>query len=150
MLSYFHDTSSISKHYHAETGSAVVDHLLATSDARHVISRISLVELPSAFYGKVRTGAIDQASLQLLVDRFRADLQAKMFTVIRILNRHLDVAQTLIHRHGVARRIRTLDAMHLAVALDVHSKEPLTGFVCADDVLCHIASAEGLLVIKPK
>jgi hypothetical protein len=61
---HFFDTSAISKHYHAETGTAAVDALLAVPDARQVISRLSVVELHSVFAKKVRIGEIDEAALR--------------------------------------------------------------------------------------
>jgi hypothetical protein len=43
---HFFDTSAISKHYHAETGTAKVDALLDLPNADQVISHLSVVELP--------------------------------------------------------------------------------------------------------
>jgi len=57
---HFFDTSAISKHYHAETGTAKVDALLDLPNASQIISRLSVVELHSVFAKKVRIGELDQ------------------------------------------------------------------------------------------
>jgi hypothetical protein len=46
--------------------------------------------------------------------------------------------------------LRTLDALQLAVALDLRSQELLDHFVVADESLATIAAAEGLGVVKPE
>jgi hypothetical protein len=45
-------------------------------------------------------------------------------------------------------RLRTLDALQLAVAIDLRSRGPSVTFVCADVVLCALAKSEGLSVIN--
>jgi hypothetical protein len=47
MPDHFFDTSAITKHYHAETGTAVVDGLLAAGGL-NLISRLGVTELHSA------------------------------------------------------------------------------------------------------
>ena len=47
------------------------------------------------------------------------------------------------------RRLRTLDALHLAVALGLRRRGILDHFVCADASLCSIALAEGLSTLNP-
>ena len=45
--------------------------------------------------------------------------------------------------------LRTLDAIQLAVALDVNSRTTLDRFVCSDIRLGEIATEEGLSVLNP-
>jgi hypothetical protein len=47
-------------------------------------------------------------------------------------------------------KIRTLDALQLATALDLRERAVLDHFMCADVNLCQIATAEGLSVINPE
>jgi predicted nucleic acid-binding protein len=54
MPHYFLDSSALVKHYHAETGTADVDRLLAEPNARHFIARLTVVEVQSALVRKVR------------------------------------------------------------------------------------------------
>ena len=43
-----------------------------------------------------------------------------------------------------------VDALQLAVALDLRSKGALDQFICADKVLLGIAASEGLTVVDPE
>ena len=47
------------------------------------------------------------------------------------------------------RRFRTLDALQLAVALDLSRRGMTEYFICADTRLCETAQEEGLLIINP-
>jgi hypothetical protein len=47
------------------------------------------------------------------------------------------------------RRFRTLDALQLAVALDLRRRDMIEYFVCADTRLCETAQEEGLLILNP-
>ena len=115
MADHFFDTSALGKHYQVETGTAVVDGLLATSGSRHFISRLAAVELHSALAKKVRVGQITAADFQLLTRLFRADVDAKKFEVVRVLVAHFRAAELLVRRVGLTANLRTLDALQLAV-----------------------------------
>lgn len=146
----FFDTSALVKHYHPEVGTASVDRLLDEPGAELVISRITLVETISVFAAKVRTGKFDADGFTRLRGRFASDVTHKRYRVVRLLNMHYERAQDLIRTHGLARQIRTLDALQLAVALILHGEAPLDSFVCADHRLCDVARGEGLTVIDPE
>jgi hypothetical protein len=60
------------------------------------------------------------------------------------------MAELLIGRHSFTRRLRTLDALQLAIALDLSSRNLLDHFVVADQALVEIAIVEGLAVINPE
>ncbi|MBI3683763.1 MAG: type II toxin-antitoxin system VapC family toxin [Acidobacteria bacterium] len=64
MAGYFLDSSALAKLYHQEVGSAVVEELVLSATATVLISRLSVVEVQSAFAGKVRAGVIQQAMRQ--------------------------------------------------------------------------------------
>ncbi len=63
---------------------------------------------------------------------------------------HFKQADQLLQRHGVTVKLRTLDSLQLATALDLRARGMLDHFVCADVNLCKIAAAEGLSVINPE
>ena len=150
MPSHFFDTSAISKHYHAETGSAKVDALLALPDASQIISRLSVVELHSVFAKKIRTGELAPANFQRLTRRFRGDVAARRLRVVRLTAAHFQSAERLIRRIGPTKNLRTLDALQLAIALSLRDKALVTQLICADQNLCTIAAAEGLSVLNPE
>ena len=58
MARYFLDSSALVKVYHIEAGSTVVEELVLSSTATLFVSRLSVVEVQSAFAGKVRAGVI--------------------------------------------------------------------------------------------
>ncbi len=63
-------------------------------------------------------------------------------------NAHYETAVELIETY-FQRRLRTLDALHLSVALDLRRRGMLDQFVCADESLCSVAIDEGLLTFNP-
>jgi len=147
---HFFDTSALGKHYRDEPGKAVVDGLLSTSGSRHFISRLTAVEIHSALAKKVRVGELTAAEFERLTRRFRADVKAKRFEVVRVLVSHFQTAEHLVRRLGLAANLRTLDALQLAVALGLSKPGRPVQFVCADKALCTVASSEGLTVVNPE
>jgi len=89
----------------------------------------------------------DYRRLQL---RLRADINRRLIRPLRMLNAHFEVAGELIGKYGLSRQLRALDAIQLAVALDLHRASPIDHFVCSDQKLCEIAVLEGLNVIDPE
>jgi predicted nucleic acid-binding protein len=114
---YFLDTSALAELYHQEDGSQYVERLVTVRESSVVISRLSLVEMESVLAIKVRTGELDAAGRELGRRRLRADLaQGRIRVGPPIDERHYRKARDLIHSYGVARGLRTLDAIQLAVA----------------------------------
>jgi predicted nucleic acid-binding protein len=150
MPNNFFDTSALGKHYHAEIGTPKVEALLAETGSRHFISRLGAVEILSVFAGKVRTGTIAVADFEILRKRFFAELTNRIFHAVRMTGFHFQEAQRLIRQYGPTQRLRTLDALQLAVALDLRGKGLLDQFICADRVLLAIAAGEGLATIDPE
>jgi hypothetical protein len=124
--------------------------LLLIDGARHFISRLSVVEIQSGLAGKVRTRVITQADFQLLRRRFLTDVTRRRFSVARITGFHYQEAERLIRTYAPQRSLRTLDALQLAVALDLQRRVRLDHFVCADRNLCIVARLVGLSVINPE
>ena len=63
---------------------------------------------------------------------------------------HYPAAERLIIKDGDRPGLRTLDALQLAVALDVPHRVGLEAFVAADEVLCEVATLEGFAVLNPE
>jgi len=150
MADNFFDTSALGKHYHPEVGTAKVDRLLAEPGARHFVSRLTVVEIQSVFAKKVRTGVLGLADFQLLCRRFRADTRRRKFQVVRLTGPYFLAAEPFIRRLAPTQNLRTLDALQLAVALDLRSQGLITRFICADQRLCGIDAAEGITVVNPE
>jgi predicted nucleic acid-binding protein len=150
MADRFFDTSAAVKHYHAELGSAKVDALLAETGARHFLSDLVLVEFHSVMARLVRSGTIAVGTFHLARRRFLADITGGVWQVLPVLATDFHHAQQLLLKHGLTRRLRTLDAIQLATALALHARVPLDAFVIADANLGSIATAESFTVLNPE
>ena len=149
MPGYFIDTSALAKLYHAEAGSPQMEMLVQAPDNRLIISQLTVIELQSVFAAKVRMRVIDQASLNQLRGLFFADLAAGRFKVVLVSGRYFRSADRLIRTHAVSRALRTLDALQLAVAVELHRRGAGTALVASDKNLCEVAAAEGIQVVNP-
>ena len=135
MVQYFFDTSALVKHYRTEAGSAQVAALVSLPDRKIWVSNLGVVETQSAFGVRVRTGqlnhqvALEQRAMMML------DVAAGVFGVVRLSPDHFSEASKLLSRHCFVRRLRTLDALQLAAALELHSFGLLDCFVAADKAL---------------
>jgi uncharacterized protein len=145
----FFDTSAVAKHYRTELGTVKVDGFLAEAGSRHFISALSVVELHSVLIRLTRNGQITAADFNMTRGRFLADIADGLWQVVPFTTAHFHHAQQLLVRHGLRYRLRTLDALQLAVSL-LNSIGHLDAFVCADGTLCLVAAAEGLTVVNPE
>jgi len=149
MTRYFVDTSALVKRYHTEPGSQAVATIFAERAASFCVSRLALVESVSAFSLKVRIGEISLAQLSVARKSIWGDVKQRTLLVARIFARHFNFAEDLLLRHGPAHRLRTLDAIQLAVALDLFGRQQIDAFLSSDGVLCRVATLEGLRAINP-
>jgi len=150
LAQYFFDTSAAVKYYHTEAGSGRVAEIFAEPDRECRISSLGVLEIQSALALKFRMGEISREAAGTQRARLMLDIAAGAIDVCRLTDEHLVSAEQLIGRHGFTRRLRTLDALQLAVALDLASQGLLDFFVVADRVLGEAAALEGLAVINPE
>lgn len=150
MSDYFLDTSALAKHYHREAGTAVVEQVLQSRASYFFISRLTTVELHSVFARRVRTRELGHDTFQLLRQRFFADIVEGKLTVVRVTDEHYGAAQNLLLEHATEDGLRTLDALQLAVAVDLRELGLLDCFVCSDTQLCKVAEREGLPMLNPE
>ncbi len=150
MRNYFLDTSALAKRYHKENGSEYMDRVLEQPGSRSLISNLSIVELESVLAIKMRTGEINLQSLEIARRRFRADLARQRLLVAPSMNEgHFQSARKLLVRYGAAEGLRTLDALQLAMALDLRQMGHITVLVAADQRLCRVASLTGCSAVNP-
>jgi uncharacterized protein len=150
MSDHFLDTSALVKHYHAEIGTPKVDLLWAAPTARLFISRLGLLETVSVFAKKVRSGAITAGDFSLLRRRLFADIRRRRPVIVRMLVRHYQEADRLLEQHSFVHSLHTLDAIQLAVALDLRHRGLLTELVTSDRALLAVALLQGLAVVNPE
>jgi len=123
--------------------------LAQSPDNRLIVSQLSVIELQSVFATKVRMGVIDRASLDQLRGLFFAELADGRFKVVLVSGRYFRGADRLIRTHAVSRSLRTLDALQLAVALELHRRGATTALVASDRNMCEVAAVEGMQVVNP-
>lgn len=149
MAIWYLDTSALVKRYHVEVGTETVDRLFAHPDDEIVISRLGFVELISALAMKVRGGILTVQALEAARRRFLGDVKSRRILVVRLLVGHFRIAERLVYTHSPRRRLRTLDALQRAVALQLHERQGGVVMVTADSVLLEIGQAEELTTLNP-
>jgi len=67
-----------------------------------------------------------------------------------MLVRHFQEADRLLQQYGLTHSLHTLDALQLAVALDLKQRGMLDQVVAADRIVVAIALLESLMVSNPE
>ena len=109
------------------------------------------MELESVLAIKVRTDEINQQDAEVARRCLRADLtQQRLFVGPPIHTHHYHAARILLAKYGVAEGLRTLDALQLAIALDLKQAGQVDVMVTADHRLCRVASLAGCPAVNPQ
>jgi predicted nucleic acid-binding protein len=146
---FYLDSSALVKRYAVETGTGWVRSLCAQPDHIIAVALIGMVEVTAAVAAKLRSGRLDQATADVILDSLKADA-VDQYSLLDVDQYAVNEAMELALR----RRLRGYDAVHLASALRLnHSliglqSPPLT-LVAADDDLLGAAQAEGLQTENP-
>ena len=150
MSGYYLDTSALVKRYVDEVGSSWLRALTSPGqNALLFISRMTIVEVVSAFARRLRDGSLTREEFAAAKDAFRGDC-LDVYQVMPPTLTIVNLACALLERHP----LRAYDATHLATALGAQqflssqSHLSLT-FLSADDRLNQAAVAEGMAVDNP-
>ncbi len=149
MPGYFFDSSAQVKLYHSEIGTPVVDRIFNAFESNVRVSRLTVLEVKSAFAIKVRTRAISLPGAKAFHRRFRSDVAMRRLEVFPTAESEFAAADLLVERYAFNLRLRALDSLQLAVAL-VRDRQLVDCFVAADSVLCDVAAIEGFAVLNPE
>jgi predicted nucleic acid-binding protein len=147
---YFLDTSAIVKRYAPEPGQAWVRSLHNPARGHALfIAQVALAEVVATLCRKERQGVITRAERDTLIDAFHRSRRAS-YDMVRVTDAVYTAAGNLCRSHN----LRAYDAVQLACALAVHVDAlarniPAPTFVCADNDLLVVATAEGLAVVNP-
>ena len=150
MARYFFDSSAVAKLYQPEAGSANVEAVFREANRTIVISRLTVVEINSVFARRVRMGDLTLADATSLRNHFVNDVATGAFQVVVVTEQPFSEAERLLIQYATAKTLRTLDALQLAVALDVNRRGSLNSVLAADNTLIGVAAAEGLPVANPE
>jgi predicted nucleic acid-binding protein len=135
------DTSALAKRYIDEAGSDEFDAFLARRP-RVRISRLAVVEFRCLLQRRWRVREIDAAYEQAALADFAADVGCGYFEIEPLVDRHAIAACQLIDRLA-GHPLRTLDALHLAIAQTVGSSVLAT----ADRDMVRAAQALGFATV---
>ena len=139
-MTTFADSSAVVKLYVEEPDSPEVGAL----GEPFTVSRITRVEVVSAFWRKVRMGEVSAAAAGGLSDEFSADWwgvgRPPRFNVVGPHPSILEDACRLVPLYG----LRAFDAIQLASAVAARTADPSCDrFACYDERLAQAATAEG-------
>jgi len=138
------------KLYHPEVGTPAVDKLVNGADSQVRISRLAPAELISALAIKVRTQAINRDDADIFLRQFRSDIATARLEVFSFGESVFAITESLVERYAFRLRLRALDALQLAVAMELRNRQLVDSFVAADKILCDVAELEGFAVINPE
>jgi predicted nucleic acid-binding protein len=150
MASCFFDTSALAKLYHQEAGSDFMVRIGSERGSQHWISRLSVAEMESVLAGRVRSATMTLGDAAFARRCMAADLNQHRLLVAPVDLRHFSKASVLLQTYGVSDGLRTLDAIQMAVALELAQTQRLGVFVAADKRLCRVAALAGLATINPE
>ncbi|HEY8783671.1 MAG TPA: type II toxin-antitoxin system VapC family toxin [Mucilaginibacter sp.] len=129
-MKIFLDTSSLIKLYFKEEGTSKLDQLFVENIITEIyISEITKVEFFSAIYKKLRTGDLQLANVNDIINAFTAD--EHNYSIILIDREIVNFSQKLIEKYGV-KGLRSLDAIQFASAYSVRNA---IDFAISDDKL---------------
>lgn len=136
------DTSALAKWYLNEPNADAFEAFVRTRPGA-VVSRLTALELRCLLARRRRAGDIDARIERRALETFERDLNAGFLDLRTLEDRHAIAAMEIVGRmarHG----LRSLDALHLAIAVEV---EPET-LATADRVMAGAAKALGLHVTR--
>ena len=110
---FYADTSIVVAYYCTEAGSAEAEKLITGSDDV-AISMLAELEFHSALSRKVREKALTNKDARRISSQFELHLKGDYFTLLQIEASHYAIAKNWIS--GFDTSLRTLDALHLAIA----------------------------------
>jgi len=136
------DTSALAKWYLNEPFSEQFEAFIR-EEPTAVISRLSVVEFRCLLARRRRAGEISKAIESRVYASFEKDVGAGFLQVYPVTDEHLIAALGLITRLG-RYPLRTLEALHLAIAQGIHCRRLAT----ADKTMADAGKAAGLGVAR--
>ncbi len=107
------DTSALVPYYCPEPNSEAAEKIIMESGLP-VISNLTGVEMASAVSRKIREGNLSLTDGNRIMAEFQSHVGQNLFLVIPVRPLHYQIAKDWIERFATP--LRTLDALHLAVA----------------------------------
>ncbi|HXC53276.1 MAG TPA: type II toxin-antitoxin system VapC family toxin [Candidatus Limnocylindrales bacterium] len=139
MTAVYCDTSVVVAYYVPEDQSERAERALRTQRQR-MVSSLVVTEASAALRRKVHDKELSRTQAQSALDAFRRDVVTGLFRAIDVDRRHFDHAGAQLW--STRQRLRSLDALHLAVAeLDG------LGLLTSDTVMAKAARELGIRTV---
>ena len=136
------DTSALAKWYLNEPFSEAFEEFIRAQPAA-AISRLTVVELRCLLARRRRAGEITKAIETRVYAAFEKDVSGGSLQVHPVADEHVIAALGLIERLG-RYPLRTLDALHLAIAQGIYCRQLAT----ADKTMADAGKAAGLDIAR--
>jgi len=136
------DTSALAKWYLNEPFSEAFEAFIREQPTA-AISRLTIVEFRCLLARRRRAGEITKAIESRVYAAFEKDVGAGSLQVYPVADEHLIAALGMIERLG-RYPLRTLDALHLAIAQGIHCRRLAT----ADKTMADAGKAAGLDIAR--
>jgi hypothetical protein len=133
------DTSIVVAYYCTEAKSAEAEKLITGSDDV-ALSMLAELEFNSALSRKVREKALTSRDARRILSQFEFHIKDNYFTLLQLEASHYAIAKNWIS--GFDTNLRTLDALHLAIAFSKNIP-----IVTSDKSLAKSAEALGVSVM---
>ncbi len=141
MILPYVDTSALAKWYISEPGSEAFE-AFVKGFPRVVISRLNVIELRCLLARRGRAGEITEQTADGAFQLFQSDVAQGYLEICPLDDQHALRAAALLGRLR-GHPLRTLDALHLAIAQTLESQIMAT----ADRVMARAAEALGIRVV---
>lgn len=148
-MNYFFDSSALAKWFHEEAGTDEVASILLKQSRRIFVTHLTKVELLSVAGIKQRSGVIDAVRGKAFMDDVLVTFAMRDLIMMRIRDEDFALAGKLVRKYSGTKRLRTLDALHLASAMRCRARNRVDYFVTADAALAEIAELEGFATLTP-
>ena len=132
------DTSALAKWYLNEPFAAEFEAFIQEQPTA-AISRLTVVEFRCLLARRRRAGDVTKSIESRVYAAFEKDIGAGFLQVYPVADEHLIAALSLVTRFG-RYPLRTLDALHLAIAQGIHCRQLAT----ADKTMADGARAAGM------
>ena len=142
MMGPYLDTSALAKWYLNEPFAEEFEAFIQEQPTA-AVSRLTVVEFRCLLARRRRVGEVTKSIESRVYASFEKDVGAGFLQVYPVADEHLIAALSLITRLGRF-PLRTLDALHLAIAQGIHCRRLAT----ADKTMADAAKAAGLDVTR--
>ncbi|MEW6213520.1 MAG: type II toxin-antitoxin system VapC family toxin [Acidobacteriota bacterium] len=149
MADYYADSSVLVKRHVHEPGSDWFRALVDPAAGNVIITtRISLIEVYSAFNRRLREASLDPADYAQLASDFAAICSAE-YQIVELTERVAERARLLLERYPLRAYDAQLASAQLSSETLVSAGLSALIFLAADDRLLNAAQSEGLMVDNP-